>query len=138
MWSVGSYTGGLRRALVAYKYGGDRALAPVFADQMAAYLRRNEQRLEELGLLIPMPAYRGPGARRDWDPVGALFAELAERVGGSWDLAEGVLVKRAETPSMSQGRQRHRMTGLREELRGALWVTDPSAVEGSRVVVVDD
>jgi predicted amidophosphoribosyltransferase len=136
--SVGAHAGALRRVVAAYKYRSQRRWEPVLAALLAGVLTTHATWFEELDLLVPVPAYLGPGARRGWDPVGALFAAVADRVAGAWDAAPGAVTKVAETPAM-QGRRGWERSRLAESgLRPALTVSDPARVAGRRVLVVDD
>lgn len=136
--AVAPHAGALRRAIAAYKYRGQERWAPVLAALLAGTVLVHPTWFEELDLLVPVPAFTGPGARRPWDPVGTLFAGLVDRVGGAWDAAPGAVVKVAETAAMQGRRGRDRMRVAEGELRSALVVPDPARVAGRRVLVVDD
>jgi len=135
--AVGPLTGALRAALLAYKYGGRRGWAPVFARLLAGKLSADSVWFEDFELLVPVPAFAGVGARRDWDPLGRVVALLADRLAG-WEVASGVVGKVAETPPLA-GRSRFSRTASAESaLRRSLRVSDASAVRGRRVLVLDD
>jgi predicted amidophosphoribosyltransferase len=137
-FSVGVYAGGLGRAIRRYKYRGERGLAPVFADLVASYLLRQPQWFEEFGVLTAVPAFLGAGARRRWDPVGAILSELPARLGRGWAVEPGLVVKTAETPGMAglgwAERQAVAAGPLRRSLRGA----GSGSVEGAQVLLFDD
>lgn len=134
---VGAYGGPLRRAIVAYKYRGEHWWAGVFARLLAGVLGRHAAWFEEFGLLMPVPGFGGPAARRRWEPVGAIAAELAGRTPG-WDVVSDVLVKTAETPALTgRGRDDRRSTA-ESQLRGALQVRSAERVTGQRILVIDD
>lgn len=138
VFAVGGYDGALRRAIVDYKYRGERWWAGVFARLLAGYLDGHATWFEEFDVVVGMPAYVGPGARRDWDHIALIIDHLAALEGGCWDIAPGVLTKVEETEPMS-GRSRwareHQAQGA---LRRSLRVAEPRAVDGARVLAVDD
>lgn len=136
--ALGSYSGALRRAVVGYKYGGQRWWGDVFARLLAGMLLGQASWFEELDLLVGVPAFLGPGSRRSWDPIASLLGRLDGLVGDFWDIAAGTVVKDCDTTPMS-GTSRFRRAAIAErELRSALRVPDVSAVRGRRVIVVDD
>jgi len=138
VYAVGVHEAGLRRAVVAYKYRGERWWAPVFARLLAGYLSAHPTWFEEYDRITPLPGYLGPGARRDWDPTGLIFEELKALLGAQWECAAGLVAKRAETPAM-KGRTRPQRVALAEgALRAALVVPDPLRVVGGRILVIDD
>ncbi|HET9690365.1 MAG TPA: phosphoribosyltransferase family protein [Acidimicrobiales bacterium] len=137
-WAVGAYEGALRRALVDYKYRGVVGWAPVLGRLVATWLEGNATAVEELDVLVPVPAYAGPGARRRFDAVGRIAAEAAAATGGAWAVAPGALVKTAETPPLARRAAPGRRVAAEGALRASLSVADAGAVAGARVLVVDD
>jgi predicted amidophosphoribosyltransferase len=136
--AVGAHRGGLQRAIVRYKYGGERWWAGVFGRLLAGYLDARAPWVEDFDLLVPMPAYAGPGARRSWDPVGEMVAVGASLLGPLWPVAWGAVVKHRETAPMSNTSRPARQRRAAGELRRALAVPDAGAVAGARILVVDD
>ena len=137
---AGRYQGDLRLAILRYKYGEDRRWAPVFARQLAAFLRRHATWFEEDAVLCPVPSFAGRDARRRWSPVGLVCEEMARELGRTWAV-EPLLVKRAETVPMSRcdARRRELSVGRRLLAATALAPGVPSeALDGLRVVLVDD
>jgi predicted amidophosphoribosyltransferase len=138
VFAVGVYGAALRHAVLRYKYRREMWWAQVFARLFADHLRAYATWFEEFDVLVPMPAYTGPRARRAWDPVGEVVARLGGLVEPLWETAPGAVVKRAETPAM-QGRpwiDRQRIAA--GPLRRSLLVPAPRRVAGARVLVVDD
>ena len=138
VFPIGVYHGGLKNAVVRYKYKQERWWAGVFAGMVASYLLANATWFEEFDLIVGVPSYCGPGSRRGWDPVGEILAQLADVAGQQWPIPRDLMVKRVDTPPM-QGRpwsQRQQLAA--GPLRRALAVTDPALVAGSRVLVFDD
>lgn len=136
-FSVGVYTGALRRAIGRFKYRGQRQLAPLFAAMIAGYLTSRPLWFEEFDVITAVPSYTGPGARRSWDPVGTVLAGLPSRLGRAWAVEPGLVVKTAETPGMAGLGWAERQAVARGPLRAALAPGD-RPVDGARVLVLDD
>lgn len=138
VFAAGAHRAGLRRAVLRYKYHGDRWWAEVFAGLLARYLDEHAPWFEEFELIAGMPSYLGPGARRGWDPVGEIVGRLAPRLGPGWEVAPGALVKTGETPRMQGRTAGERQVIAAGPLRQALLVPVPERVTGARMLVVDD
>jgi predicted amidophosphoribosyltransferase len=138
VFGVGVHTAGLQRAIVRYKYGGERWWAGVFGRLLAGYLDRWAPWFDDFDLLVAMPAYQGPGARRGWDPVREVVAETASLTGPLWPVAWGAVVKRGETTAMSGASWPVRQRRAASELRQVLVVPRPTDVAGARILVIDD
>jgi predicted amidophosphoribosyltransferase len=138
VFPLGVHSGALRRAIVRYKYRGERDWAGVFARMVATYLGRHATWFEEFDLIIGVPAYLGPGARRAWDPVGEILASLEDVAGGDWQIERRLVTKSQETPAMRGLPWAQRQAIAAGPLRSALSVLDPPAVAGARVLVFDD
>ncbi len=138
VFSVGAYRGGLRTALLRYKYGGERWWAEVLGGVGAAYLHARAGWFEEFDLLTAVPGFTGPSSRRTWDPVAGILAGIARVAPPGWEPGAGVVRKRIETPQLSRSGGSVRVAQAAAGLRAALWVPDPSRVAGRRVLVLDD
>jgi predicted amidophosphoribosyltransferase len=138
VFALGAYQGGLRSAILRYKYGGERWWSGVFGGLCAAYLDAHAGWFEDFELVTAVPSFTGPAGRRGWDPVGAILAELAEVSPPGWRIEPGVVVKQAETPQLSRSGAGGRVAQARVSLRAALSVPDPGPIAGRRVLVVDD
>lgn len=138
VFPVGIHHGALRQAIVRYKYRGERGWAEVFARMVASYLASNATWFEEFHLIVGVPGYTGPGARRMWDPVGDILFRLDGLTGSEWPIGRQVIIKRLETPPMRGRPWSERQAIAAGPLRQALFVTDPAAIGGSRVLLLDD
>ena len=138
VFAVGVHDGALRHAVLRYKYQRELWWAGVFARLFADYLLSHATWFEEFDLLVPAPAYAGPAARRDWDPVGEIAARLRPLVEPLWDTAIGAVAKRAETPAMQGRGWAARQAIASGALRRALVIPAPPVVAGARVLVLDD
>ena len=68
VFPAGTHQAALRRALLRYKYQGERWWAPVFARMLGRYLLANAPWFEEFDLLTGVPSYLGPGAAPQLGP----------------------------------------------------------------------
>jgi predicted amidophosphoribosyltransferase len=137
VFAVGNYSGALRKAIVAYKYGGERRWARPFARLLRDFLDKHATWFEEYSVLCPVPSFTGPGARRSWGPAELLCSELRLLAGGSWPV-EALAAKVAETEPVSGRTAPQRRQIVAGPLRANLVVPAPSAVRGRKVLVVDD
>jgi predicted amidophosphoribosyltransferase len=128
----------MRHAVLRYKYGHELWWAGVFARLLANHLKVHSTWFEDFDLLVPTPSYLGPSARRDWDPVGQIAAELRPLIEPMWEVACGAVSKRRETPPMQGRPWADRQAIASGPLRGALSVSAPRVVAGARILVLDD
>jgi predicted amidophosphoribosyltransferase len=138
VFAVGVHEGSLRHAILRYKYGREMWWADVFARLVRDHLWAHAAWFEEFDLLVPVPAYTGLDARRDWDPVGAIAARLGGLVAPLWDIAIGAVAKRMETPAMQGRPWSDRQEIATGPLRRSLVVPAPSRVADARILVLDD
>jgi predicted amidophosphoribosyltransferase len=138
VWSVASHVAGMRSAIARYKFRGELFWAPVFARLLVGYLDEHMPWFDEYDVLVPMPAYVGPGAQRGWDHVGLIVVEASRLAGLRWPIATDALEKTGETPAMTGRPLAHRRATAEGPLRRVLRVTDPASIAGARILVVDD
>jgi predicted amidophosphoribosyltransferase len=138
VFGVGVHAAGLQRAILRYKYGAERWWAGVFGRLLAGYLDRFAPWFDDFDLIVPMPTYQGPGARRSWDPVGDVVAATSALLGPLWPVAWGAVVKQTETAPMTGATRPVRQRRAASELRRAMTVPRPSEIAGARVLVIDD
>jgi predicted amidophosphoribosyltransferase len=100
-------------------------------------LARHATWFEEYGVLCPVPSFLGPGARRSWGHVELVCAELGRLAGGEWPV-EALVGKTLETEPMSARAHPVRCEIADRLLSRALALPDVAAVEGRRIVLVDD
>jgi predicted amidophosphoribosyltransferase len=138
VFTVGVHEGALRHAILGYKYKEERWWADVFARLLSDHLRLHATWFEDFDLVIPVPAYTGPGARRNWDPVGAVAARLRILVAPLWEIEAGAVAKQVETPAMQGRTWTDRQEIAAGPLRRSLVVPVPRRVAGARILVLDD
>ena len=137
-FATGLYQGRLRRAISAYKFRGQRHLAGAFAGMLSSFLGAHPTWFEEFDLITAVPAFTGPGARRQWDPVGLVLEELRGRLGRAWEVVPSLVVKTAETPRMTGLGWAGRQSVARGPLRRALAPGRDLDLSGAQVLLVDD
>ena len=138
VFAVGVHEGALRHAILRYKYRRETWWAGIFARLLADHLRTHATWFEEFDLLVPVPAYTGPRARRDWDPVGEIAGRLQRLVAPLWEIAAGAVEKREETPAMQGRPWADRQEIAAGPLRRSLVVPAPGRVSDARILVLDD
>jgi predicted amidophosphoribosyltransferase len=138
VFTIGVHEGALRRAILRYKYGGEMWWADVFARLFSDHLRLHATWFEDFDLVVSVPAYSGPGARRNWDPVGAVAERLGVLVAPLWEIQTGAVAKRVETPAMQGRTWTDRQEIATGPLRRSLVVPVPRRVAGARILVLDD
>lgn len=138
VWSIGPHAGAWRRALAGYKYRAEVRWAPILGRVLVGYLDEHMPWFDDYHVLLPMPAYTGPGARRPWDAVGEWGAVAARLAGPRWEFDPALVVKDRETPALVGLSRIARRACAEGPLRRALRVPSRAAVAGSRVLVIDD
>lgn len=142
-WSIAMRTGVLKDAINAYKFRDQQWWAGIFGRILVGFLDAHHDPFDRMDLIIPSPAYIGPGAHRTWDYIRrVLLMAQQEQESPGWpfyldDLP--AITKTAETQRLSglssYQEQRRYAEG---PLYDALLVPEPSIVEGRQIVVFDD
>ena len=134
--AYGSYESGLRELIHLLKYGGVRPAANVLGRMLAEAIAGLEPLLPaDSVMLIPVPLHRTKLRQRGFNQA-ELIARAAMKVSpqrGRLHLS-AVLERKRDTTSQT-GLTSHQR---RENLRGAFGVTQPEALKGREVLVVDD
>ena len=123
------YVGGVRRALLRFKFQGKTSYAAPLARFMAAEALRRYRDTPELVVFAPVSAARR--RRRGYDQSELLAEEVASLL--SLPLAPA-LEKVRDTPAQSSLHASQRMQNVRGSYRCAL----PGSIAGKRVLLVDD
>jgi predicted amidophosphoribosyltransferase len=133
------FSGPLRQFIRSWKYGGQRELSLVLGRLLTGYLLQSAPTFDGYDLIVGCPGR--PSARRRWDPIEDLFDVIAAGIADLWPIAGrgGPVIKTAATvPLVAVGRPAARRLWAAVDLRRALAVTDPAAVVGRRILVIDD
>ncbi len=134
---AGTYEGGLRRAILSYKYHSDLRWASVFARLLLELLNAHATWFEEYGVLCPVPSFDGVGARRPWGHIELVCAELSSRAGCEWPV-QPLVRKVAETEPMSATSRPERRRIAGDSLSRSLVIAPGASTEGRKILVVDD
>ena len=115
-----------RRLALKLKYGGRIGIAATMAERMAPTLPPG------IDLLVPVPLHRWRLWSRGFNQAALIAERIASRSGVRSDPRALVRVRATDPLRGMSGR------GRRRTVRGAFAVADRDAVEGRRVVLVDD
>ena len=101
VWSIGPHVGAWRQVIAGYKYRHQTGWATVLGRILLGYLDEHMPWFDDYDVLVPMPAYTGPGARRSWDHVGEIVAVASRLAGPCWRFESGLVDKTRETPALA-------------------------------------
>ena len=128
------YGSGARAVVFALKYGERTDIAPTIAEMMHDRLEllRNQGERCEYDLIIPVPMFHRKELRRGFNQAALIAGALAMLEGISY--SDKAVVRTRSTGAMK---------GLdpdarRANLAGAFAVTEPAAVKGLKILLVDD
>jgi ComF family protein len=127
-YSYGHYDGALSALIHLMKYDGVRSLAPHFGRWLAQALPRDQR----FDAIVPVPLHWLRYLRRGFNQSELLARALSERTG--LPVISGAVRRIRATPR--QALLDH--DGRRRNVRGAFRVTRPEAIEGRRLLLLDD
>jgi predicted amidophosphoribosyltransferase len=122
-----AYEGAARGAVLALKFRSGRYLVPLMADFLGQALG---QRPVAADLVVPVPLAPRRLRQRGFNQASLLATEVAKVLGA--DVAE--VLERAERPAQQTLGAAARL----ENLNGAIRCSQPNAVHGRQVILVDD
>ena len=130
----------MRGVIRRYKYEEKTAWARILARVILGYLEENAEEFWDYDALIPMPAFTGRGAHRSWSQIDRIVqhADIEDPFGWPFRRDRELIVKTAETETMSGKSWQRRRDIASEQLRAVLQIPDPATVSGQRVLVIDD
>lgn len=137
--AYGLYSGRMKDAIHALKYQRLHPAARVLGRMLAAAIAQLRAGAPGELLVIPIPLHRSRYAQRGFNQARALARAALESLSKThpaWclTLAPGTLMRHRATESQAGLNPRQR----RINLRGAFTVSDPSAVAGKDILIVDD
>ncbi len=137
--AFGSYEGRMRDLIHALKYDRLRSVAPKLGELLALAIARLAPDAPAELLVVPVPLHRSKFADRGFNQARLLAAEAIDclhKHHTAWrlTLAPSTLMRLRVTESQAGLTPRQR----RLNVRGAFGVTDPAAVAGKHVLLVDD
>ena len=137
--AYGPYENRMRDAIHALKYDRLNGAARELGALLAAAIRQLAAQAHTEMLVIPVPLHRVKHAQRGFNQARSLaqhaIASL-RKTHPSWRLAlaSSTLMRHRSTASQAGLTPRQR----RQNVRGAFGVSDPSAVEGRHILLIDD
>lgn len=126
-FSFGSYDGELRTLIHVFKYGGVRPLAGPLGELLLRALPPGR----EFDAIVPLPLHWWKRLMRGFNQADLLARELSRRMG----IPRIAAVRRAKRTAVQAGLT-HAMR--RKNVAGAFAVSNPAAVAGKRILLVDD
>lgn len=137
--AYGLYSGRMKDAIHALKYNRLHPAARILGRMLAIAIAQFAADAPDGLLVIPIPLHRSRYVQRGFNQARALARAALDslaRTHPSWrlTLAPGTLMRHRATESQSGLTPRQR----RINLRGAFTVTDPAAVAGKNILLVDD
>lgn len=138
--AIAPHSGAMQRVIRRYKYDERKAWGQILGRVLLGFLDEHAAEFNEYNMIIPMPAYTGPGAHRTWAHLDLIMehASTEDSFGWPFQWDPAVIVKTADTDTMTKKGWSTRHSIAVDQLRPALHVPDHSAVSGQRIVVVDD
>lgn len=126
-YSVAAYEGRLRELIHLFKYGGVRTLAKPLGEWLAGAMPRDER----FDRIVPVPLHW----RRRWRRGFNQSALLAQAVARRYALPVTPVLGRIRATAVQAGLSH---AGRRANVKGAFRVRGGFALEGQRVLLVDD
>ena len=137
--SYGPYAGKLRDLIHALKYDRLRPVATKLGEMLARAIMQLARDVPDEMLVVPVPLHRSKNADRGFNQARLLASEAIaslrkSRPGWHLTLAPSTLMRLRVTESQAGLTPRQR----RLNVRGAFGISNPAAVAGKHVLLVDD
>ncbi|HMG87427.1 MAG TPA: ComF family protein [Terracidiphilus sp.] len=137
--SFGTYEGRMRSAIHALKYDRIHPAARRLGSMLAAAIAQLSLDVPDGLLVVPVPLHRTKHRERGFNQARALAKSAIDALhkshpGWHLTLAPATLMRLRSTESQAGLTPRQR----RQNVRGAFKVSDPSAVQGNNILLVDD
>lgn len=126
----GTYQGGLRRALIQFKFYGRREYAPYFADKMAEAVQKSGF-LDRVSVVTDVPLSRKRLLSRGYNQSALLAKSIAKKLGLPYE--ETLEKIRDNLPQHQLG-----VEDRRKNVRQVYHLRDRASVDGKRYLLVDD
>ncbi|AKU95879.1 Competence protein F, phosphoribosyltransferase domain protein [Labilithrix luteola] len=127
--AVFAYGGAIATAIARCKYGGRPDLAPRLGEMMATFADSFDGQVD---VVVSVPLHPRRLADRGFDQAALLARQIARRLVVPW--APRALARVHDTPKQASLDKAARATNL----KGAFVVRTPEAIQGRRVLLVDD
>lgn len=138
--TVAMRSGVLEKAINAYKYGGVKEWAVIFARVLVGKLESEREAFSPFDLIVASPTFIGQGAARNWNHT-RLVLERASQIAPEWpfDLDElAAIIKTTASEPMVGKNWKQRRVVAEGSLRDSLRITSPARARGKRILVYDD
>ena len=133
-------SGAMNRVIRSYKYSEQKAWGHILARVLLGYLDEHAEQFEKYSVIIPMPTFVGRGAHRSWGHIDLIIEHAITEDSYGWPFRRepALVVKTAETETMTKKQWATRRAIATKQLRHALEVPDYSAVADQTILVIDD
>jgi ComF family protein len=132
VWSCRNYEGAIRECIKEFKYGKNLGVLPLFRALAREYVLLNRSRIEDIDLVIPIPAHPARTRARGFNQAETISNLLSP------DLSQATpcrgLVKTKMTRPQTGLSRKERL----KNLKGSFIVTDRLRIAGRSVLLVDD
>ncbi len=120
--AIAPHSGAMQRVIRWYKYDERKAWGQILGRVLLGYLDERADEFNEYDMIIPMPAYTGPGAHRTWAHIDLIVEHASTEDSFGWPFRRdsAVVVKTADTDTMTKKGWSTRHTIAVAQLRPAL------------------
>jgi ComF family protein len=131
----------VQKMIWALKYRGVQAVGEQLGARLYDYLAEDLAEASQLGgddqnwLVVPIPLAPTRARARGYNQASAIARGLVHRGGHDFVLAENILARTRDTGSQTEIRERNKRL---KNMRNAFAVTDPQAVRGKQIIIIDD
>ena len=126
-YTFGFYDGSLRRLIQVFKYSGVRTLARPLAEMLARALPRDAR----YDVIVPMPMHWWRQMKRGFNQADLLARELSRKTGVPLRSAVRRVKRTPPQAGLTSAKRRANVSA-------AFRISDRAAVEGRRVLLIDD
>lgn len=113
------------------KYSSNQKLAHIMGRQLGLHIARSGQ-FDDVDIIVPVPLHRRKERQRGYNQSLLLCRGLAQTF--ERPIADGILVRTRHTESQTHKNRIERL----ENMKGVFAVTDPKALQGKHILLVDD
>ena len=130
-WSACLYEGVLKELIHLFKYRGRLALSGILSGKIIEFIKDNAEIIDGISLITFVPLYNGWPSEREYNQSGILAAAISREFKIPVSKA---LEKTARTRRQNELSREERLTNL----TGAFKSKDDAAIDGARILLIDD
>ena len=130
-WSACLYEGVLKELISLFKYRGRLALSGILSGKLVEFIKDNVEIIDGVNLITFVPLYNGWLSEREYNQSGILAAAISREFKIPVSKA---LEKTARTRRQNELSREERLTNL----TGAFKSKDDAAIDGARILLIDD